>query len=85
MEPDTVEAEEIHFKATPDQDQYNLEVFVTKKLSEFTEERLLLHVFGEEVRLKKLKTVRFIVKKGSIMGAMDVKDIRRFMGVRTDE
>jgi hypothetical protein len=82
VESDTVRAEEIRFKARPNQDKYNMEIFVSKKLSELTEECLMSSIFGEEVRLKKLNAVRFTVKKDSVIESMTLEDVRKFMGVK---
>jgi hypothetical protein len=82
VDSDTVSAEELRFKAIPNQSGYNLEVFVNKKLSELTEESLLSSIFGEEVRLKKLDAVRFIVTKDSVIESMNLEDVRKFMGVK---
>jgi hypothetical protein len=82
VESDTVRAEEIRFKARPNQNKYNMEIFVSKKLSELTKENLLSSIFGEEVRLKKLDAVRFTVKKDSVMESMTLEDVRKFMGVK---
>jgi hypothetical protein len=82
VESDTVKAEEIYFKIIPNKEKYNLEVFVNKKLSDLTEESLLSSIFGEEVRLKKFDTVRFIIKKEPVVGSMTLKEVRKSMGVK---
>lgn len=82
VEEDTIWANELWFKPIPNHHKYDLDVYVTKNLSNHTKEALLSSVFGEEVQLKKLNIIRFVVRRDSINSLMGLRDIKKFFGVK---
>jgi hypothetical protein len=82
VEKDTVRPEDLKFKPVQKKELYDLDVFVTKNLSGLTKETLLSSILGEEVQLKKVNTIRFIVSPDSLNGSMRLADIRRFFKVK---
>jgi hypothetical protein len=82
VEKDTVKPEGLRFLPIKNKLFYDLDIIVPKKLSNITEEMLLAQIFGEEVQLKKINTVRFKVSQDTMSGSIKLNDIRKLFGVK---
>jgi hypothetical protein len=79
---DTVKPEELHFKPIAHGSQYDLDIYVKKSLMRETKEDLVAEVFGEEVQLKHIRKVNYIVTSHDIKNSMTLEEIRNFFGIK---
>jgi hypothetical protein len=79
---DTVKPDELHFKPIAKGNQFDLDIYVKKSLMRETKEDLLAQVFGEEVLLKRINKVNYIVTSNTVKHSMTLEEIRTFFGIK---
>jgi hypothetical protein len=78
---DIILPNDIAFKVILDGDKYDLTIFLSKKISQFTKDALVEDFLGEEIELKKIKNTKYVVSEDSVKRNMNTQQLTEFFGI----
>jgi hypothetical protein len=72
---DIIKPDDIAFKVIQNDGKYDLTIFLSKKISQLTKDALVEDILGEEIELKKIKSVQYIISKDSVKTNMNTQQL----------
>jgi hypothetical protein len=79
---DSLNPAEIFFKLTPQENVFDLDIFIKKDIPDEAKDLLLSSIFGEEIILKRLRNINYKVTTNIPPGAKTIQEIRERFGIR---
>jgi hypothetical protein len=79
---DTVRPSDLAFQLIPGYKKYDLIFYLRKDISDNTKRILINSIFGEEVLLKKIRSVTYERLKESAQGLKTIEEVKEELGVR---
>jgi hypothetical protein len=76
VDNDIVTPEDVSFRFIPQGDRYRMEVNFRKQISAKTNDLLLQSVFGEEVLLKRISNIKYVITKEKIPETKTIEEAR---------
>lgn len=76
---DTILPEKLGFELKANGERFDLKIYLKKRVMEITKETLIADILGEEIRLKKINTIRFI---DSVKQPMTLNEFREFFNIK---